>query len=175
MKKDNKSISVSGNRMIVTYHDTAKHFIYDLNKPDTTKDIRLFGKKFKGVKATEVKKDFLSVEHRELFDDLLYARHKMSQKEIDSLPIVKKYRIKVLSKEVERVLTQWKAEIVSRKVDSLLLKLFPNSPVVKEFINVQCEDKDNVYYNSINIHSMFSEMEIAEYLSSKGLFPKFRP
>lgn len=174
MKKDNKSISINGNRMIVTYHDTAKHFIYNLEKPDVTKDIRLFGKKFKGVKAEEAKQDFLNKEHRELFDDLLYARHKMSQKEIDSLPIVKKYRIKVLSKEVERVLTQWKAEIVTKQVDSLLLRLFPNSPLVKQFVNVQCEEKDNIYCNSINIHSLFSEVEIAEYLSSKGLFPKFR-
>ncbi len=174
MKKDNKSISVGGNRMIVTYHDTAKHFIYDLDKPDLTRDIRLFGKQFKGVKAPEIKKDFLSKEHRELFNDLVYARHKMSQKEIDSLPIVKKYRIKVLSKEVERVLTQWKTEIVSKKVDSLLLKLFPNSPIVKEFVNVQCDSRDNIYNNNINIHSIFSEMEIAEYLSSKGLFPKFK-
>lgn len=174
MKKDNKSISVSGNKMIVTYHDTAKHFIYKLEGSDATKEMRLFGKKFKNVTASEIKKDFLSKENRELFDDLLYARHKMSQKEIDSLPIVKKYRIKVLSKEVERVLTQWKAEIVSKKVDSLLLKLFPNSPVVKQFVEVQCEEKDNMNCREINIHSLFSEMEIAEYLSSKGLFPKFK-
>ena len=174
MKKENKSISVSGNKMIVTYHDTAKHFIYRLDEKGVTKDIKLFGKSFKGVKASEIKKDFFTKEQRELFDDLVYARHKMSQKEIDALPIVKKYRIKVLSKEVERVLTQWKAEIVTKKVDSLLLKLFPNSPFVKEFVNVQCEQRDKIYCDSINIHSVLSEMEIAEYLSSKGLFPKLR-
>lgn len=160
--------------MIVTYHDTGKHFIYNLDKPEHTRDLRLFGKTFKDVKAEDAKKDFLSSHHREIFDDLLYAKHRMSKAEIDDLPIVKKYRIKVLSKEVEKVLTQWKAEIVTKKVDSLLMKLFPNSPIVKHIVAVQSEEKDEVYSSNINIHSLFSEMEIADYLSSKGLFPKYK-
>jgi len=172
MKKENKSISVSGNKMIVTYHDTTKHFIYKLDDEGVTRDIKLFGKKFKDVTSSEIKKDCFTKKQREIFDDLVYARHKMSEKEIESLPIVKRYRIKVLSKEVEKTLTQWKAEMVTKKVDSLLLKLFPNSPLVKEFVNVQCEEKDKIYCDDINIHSLFSEIEIAEYLSSKGLFPK---
>lgn len=175
MKKENKSVSVTANKMIVTYHDTSKHFVYKLDPPsERTKELRLFGKKLKENQQKTVAKDFLTPQHREIFDDLLYARHRMSKKEIDSLPIVKKYRITVLSKQVEKALSAWKAEIVSKKVDSLLLKLFPNSPVVKELVQVQCEHKDKMYNDSVNVHSIFSEMEIAEYLSSKGLFPKFK-
>lgn len=174
MKKDNKSITVSSKKITVNYHDSAKHFTYKIEKGDPNREIKLFGKQFKGVKATDIKKDFLTPEQREIFNDLMYARHHMSKAEIEALPLVKKYRIKVLSKEVERTLTNWKAEVVSKSVDSLLLKLFPNSPVVKQFVGVQVEEKDQFYPDTINLHAVFSELEIAEYLCAKGLFPKFK-
>jgi hypothetical protein len=85
---------------------------------------------------------------------------------------MKQYRVKVLSREVEKTLTKWKAEVVSASVDALLLKFFPKSPIVKQFVEVQPDEKDTFYPDSFNIHSMFSELEIAEYLASKGLFPK---
>ena len=171
MKKDNKSITATRSKITIVYHNEGKHYTY---KIDPNRDIKLFGKTFKGVKATDIKKDFLSPQHREIFNDLVYARHRMSKSEIETLPLMKKYRIKVLSREVEKTLNKWKAEVVSKSVDNLLLKLFPKSPIVKQFVNVQMDEKDNIYSDSINTHSIFSELEIAEYLCSKGLFPKFK-
>lgn len=172
MKKDNKSITVTSKKITVNYHDSAKHFTYNIEKGDPNRDIKLFGKQFKGVKAADIKKDFFNKEQREIFDDLLYAKHRMSKSEIEALPLMKQYRVKVLSREVEKTLTKWKAEVVSASVDALLLKLFPKSPIVKQFVEVQPDEKDTFYPDSFNIHSMFSELEIAEYLASKGLFPK---
>jgi hypothetical protein len=172
MKKENKSITVSKNKITVNYHDTSKHFTYVIPKDSPTREMNLFGKQFKGTKASEIKKDFLTPEQRELFNDLVYAKHKMTKFEINNLPLIKKYRVKVLSKEVEKALTKWKNEIVYSKIDSLLLKLFPKSPVVKQFVNVGYEDVEDLYHNNISIHSLASEEQIAQYLSNKGLFPK---
>jgi len=171
MKKENKSITVTSKKITVNYHDTSKHFTYDI---DPNRNIKLFGKEFKGQKASDIKKDFLTREQREMFDDLVYARHHMTKSEIEALPLMKKYRVKVLSKQVEKTLNKWKAEVVSKKVDNFLLKLFPNSPIVKQFVEVQMDDKDDFYSDTIDIHSIFSEREIAEYLSEKGLFPKLK-
>lgn len=172
MKKDNKSITVSKDKIIVNYHDTMKHFIYSLPKDSPTRDISLFGKVFKGTKASDIQKDFLNPQQRELFDDLVYAKKHMSKAEINKLSLIKKYRIKVLSKEVEKVLTKWKNEIVYSKIDSLLMKLFPNSPLVKDIVNMPYEDVEDLYKNNIDIHSIASELQIAQYLAEKGLFPK---
>lgn len=172
MKKENKSITVSKNKITVNYHDTSKHFTYVIPKDSPTRDISLFGKEFKGTKASQIKKDFLNTQQRELFNDLVYARHRMTKSEINDLPLIKKYRVRVLSVEVEKVLTAWKNEIVYSKIDSLLLKLFPKSPIVKQFVNIGYEDVEDLYHNDISIHSLASEEQIAQYLSDKGLFPK---
>lgn len=172
MKKENKSITVSKNKITVNYHDTSKHFTYVIPKDSPTRDISLFGKTFKGTKASEIKKDFLTPQQRELFDDLVYAKNHMTKSEINNLPLIKKYRVKVLSKEVEKVLTAWKNEIVYSKIDSLLLKLFPKSPVVKQLVDIGYEDVEDLYKNNISIHSLVTETQIAQYLSDKGLFPK---
>lgn len=174
MKKENKSITVSKNKITVNYHDSAKHYTYMIQKNDPNRDIKLFGKQFKGVKASDIKKDFLTLEQRELFDDLVYARKRMTKFEINKLPLNKKYRVKVLSKIVEKELTKWKNEIVCKKVDSLLVKLFPKSPLVKQIVDMGYEDVEDLYDTPISIHSIASEMQIAEYLVEKGLFPKFK-
>lgn len=172
MKKENKSITVSKNKITVNYHDTSKHFSYVIPKDSPTRNISLFGKTFKETKASEIKKDFLTPQQRELFDDLVYAKNRMTKSEINNLPLIKKYRVKVLSKEVEKVLTRWKNEIVYSKIDSLLLKLFPKSPVIKQLVNIGYEDVEDLYKNNISIHSLVTETQIAQYLSDKGLFPK---
>lgn len=173
MKKENKSITVTKKTITVNYHDSSKHFTYRIEKGDPNRDIKLFGKEFKGVKASSIKKDFLNPSQRDLFNDLVYARHRMSRFEIDALPMIQKYRVKVLSKEVEKVLNRWKNEIVASKVDSLLLKLFPKSPIVKQFTSITLEEADEMYSTDISIHSIATESEIANYLVEKGLFPKF--
>lgn len=172
MKKENKSITVTKDKMTVNYHDTKKHFTYYIGKDHPTREITLFGKSYKESKAGDAKTDFLTPEQRELFNDLVYAPHTMSKSEINKLPLIKKYRVKVLSKQVEKVLTKWKNEIVYQKIDSLLLKLFPKSSLVKQIVNIGHDDVEDLYKTDISIHSMVSEREIAQYLSHKGLFPK---
>lgn len=174
--KENKSVTITSKKMTVVYHDKSKHFTYRIEKDDSaTKDVKLFGKSFKGLKSKDVKSDFLPPHLREIFDDLVYAKHKLSKSEIDALPLMKQYRVKVLSKEVEKTLSRWKAEIVSESIDKLLLKLFPNSPLVKQITETKMENADVFYSNAVDIHKMFTEKEIAEYLASKGLFPKLNP
>lgn len=174
-KQENKSVTATSRKITVLYHDSSKHFTYKIEKGDSaTREIKLFGKSFKGVKSRDVKQDFLPPHLREIFNDLVYAKHKLTKSEIEALPLIKQYRVKVLSKEVEKVLSKWKAEIVSESVDKLLLKLFPNSSLVKHIVNTKVEEKDAIYSNTVDIHSIFSEVEIAEYLSKKGLFPKFK-
>jgi hypothetical protein len=174
MKKENKTITVGKDFITVNYHDTKKHFVYPVQKDHgALRDIKLFGKSFKRQKASEIRKDFLTPQQRELFDDLLYSRKRMTQQEIDLLPVNRKYRILVIAKEVERILTEWKKEIIFTKVDSLLLKLFPNSTMVKQMVEVGTDYEDSDYLNNISIHSLVSEQQIAEYLLQKGLFKKF--
>lgn len=160
--------------MTVNYLDTRKHYTYFIDDNDPNKEIKLFGKKFKGSEAPKGKKDFLTPIQREMFDDLVYARHKMSKYEINTLPLMKKYRIKVLSIEVEKVLNQWKQEIIYSKIDNLLLKLFPKSPLVKQLVNTGYEDVKDLYPQNISIHDIVSEIDIAHHLVGKGLFPKFK-
>jgi len=169
MKKQKKPITVN-KKFIVKLNESV--IVHNIKKDDPNRQIKLFGKEFKGITQQELKKDVFTKEQRELFDDLVYAKKRMTKNEIESLPLIKKYRVKVLSNEIEKTLSQWKSEIVNSTIDSLLLKLFPKSKLVKDIVQVKPSVTDYISADSIDIHKMFSELEIAQHLASKNLFPK---
>lgn len=166
-----KSICVKADRITVVYADSRKHFTYPINQPDPNREIKLFGKTLHGVKALQAKEDYLPSAYRQMLDDVLYARQHMTKEEINELPIMRQYNIRVLGSKIERVLHNWKREIVNTKVDSLLLKLFPRSPFVRQLIEVGEGQKPEMDVNEINIFDLVNERQILSYLQERHLFP----
>lgn len=169
--KQNKTISVNAKTMSVVYTDTKKYYIYDIDNQDPTRDVKLFGKKFKGVTAQD-SKDYLNLKQRRILDDILYSKGKYSAEQIQKLPLMRQYYLLEGAFKVEKALYQWKKELVSKKVDNILLKLFPNSKIVRQLVKIT--EGKALYHdvNRIDIRNLVSEQQIVAYLQQKGLFPK---
>lgn len=166
--KEYKTISVGTNGMSVVYTDTNKHFNYKFDK-SIREDI-LYGKSLGDVKASDVK-DFLNPHQRQLFNDLLYSKGRYTEQEIKKLPVIRQYYITELAEKVDKVLYNWKRDLINERVDSTLLKLFPNSKIVKQLIEICKENRVGMDATRVDIRNLVSEKEIVTYLQTKGLFP----
>jgi|LakMenEpi03Aug12_release.lakeMendotaPanAssembly.Ray.scaffolds.fasta_scaffold02505_26 hypothetical protein len=167
-----KTISVEANKMSVIYTDTNKHYVYKLENQTPTKELVLFGKVYKGQRALSSKDDFLSPTHRRILNDILYSKHRYTDKQIKEMPLIRQYYILDVARKVEKVLYNWKKEIISTRLDNLLLKLFPHSKFMKQFVDVCKENPVGTDVSRTDIRTLVSEQEIVEYLRLKGLFPK---
>lgn len=171
-RKENKTISVNAKTMSVVYTDTNKHFVYHIDSQSPTRDIVLFGKNLRGVKAQDAKEDFLDKHHRRLLNDILYSKGKYTEDQIKKMPLIRQWYILDVSRKAERVIHAWKKEIISKQLDGTLSKLFPKSKLVKQFISMSTGETLGVDVTKINIRNLVTEKEIVEYLQLKGVFPK---
>ena len=169
--KEHKTISVGTNGMSVVYTDTNKHFNYKFDHP--VRQEVLFGKSLGNVKARDVK-DFLNPHQRQLLDDLLYSKGRYTEHEIKKLPLIRQYYITELAQKVDKVLYNWKRDLINRHVDDILLKLFPNSKLVRQLVEVCKEKQVGMDATRVDIRNLVSEKDIVTYLQTKGLFPPLK-
>lgn len=169
--KEHKTISVGSKGMSVIYTDTNKHFNYKFD--DSIRQDVLFGKSLGDVKARDVK-DFLNPSQRQLLDDLLYSKDRYTEQEIKELPLIRQYYITEVSKKVEKVLYNWKRDLINDHVDSTLLKLFPKSKLVKQLVEICKEKRVGMDATRVDIRNLVSEKDIVTYLQNKGLFPPLK-
>lgn len=171
-KKENKTISVNAKSMSVIYTDTNKHFVYQIDSQSPTREVVLFGKNLRGVKAQDAKTDFLDKHHRRILNDILYSKYKYTEDQIKKMPLIRQWYILDVSRKAERVLYNWKKEIIAKQLDTTLSKLFPKSRLVRQFIEMSTEKVPGIDVSKINIRNLVTEKEIVEYLQLKGIFPK---
>jgi hypothetical protein len=142
---------------------------------ETNKQIILFGKSFKSVKASSVKSnDFLDAYHREFLDDLIYSKERYSKEEITRMPVMRQYRINVLAEKTDKILYNWKRQLINEMVDNLLLSMFHKSKIVKQLVDKCKENQVGMDVTKINIHTLVSEKDIVLHLQKKGIFPKVK-
>ncbi len=170
--KENKTISVSAKSMSVIYIDTNKHFVYQIDSQSPTRDVVLFGKNLRGVKAIDAKKDFLDKHHRRILNDILYSKGRYTEDQIKKMPLIRQWYILDVSRKAERVLYNWKKEIIAKQLDATLSKMFPKSKLIQQFISMSTEETPGIDVSKINIRNLVSEKDIVEYLQLKGIFPK---
>lgn len=166
--KEHKTISVGSKGMSVIYTDTNKHFNYKFDHP--ARQEVLFGKTLGDVKASEVK-DFLNPHQRQLLEDLLYSKGRYTEQEIKQLPLIRQYYITELAEKVEKVLYNWKRDLVNDHIDNMLLKMFPKSKLVKQLVEICKEKRVGMDATRVDIRNLVSEKDIVTYLQKKGLFP----
>jgi hypothetical protein len=70
---------------------------------------------------------------------------------------------------VQKAINRWKQEIVNDRMDTLLLNLFPKSPIVKQMVNIGEDDaiKCNISAKDLKLNPYL----IAEKLVSLNLLP----
>jgi hypothetical protein len=159
-----KTISATTHGIIVSYSDAKKHMFVGYERPKYVKKIQLEGTaKYQNI-------DNFTPSQRELFMSTVYGFSAFTKNEIEAMSKTKKFKIKVAYTKANRILNRWKQEIINEGIDSLLISLFSNSPVIKKFTAVKGYD-DNIIC-SISFKELgINKKQIANKLIEYGILP----
>jgi hypothetical protein len=166
MTNPNKTVSANSKGIVVSFGDVNKHkFIkYECT---AVQQIQLYGT----VKYQKVEQPGFNPIQEKLFAEALYGLNFYTADELKKMPAEKKRSVIVLYTRVQKVLNRWKQEIICKQVDSLLIALFPNSPIVKFISENEYYDKDLECTMSLRDLGITSETVIAEKLIQAKLLP----
>lgn len=160
-----KTVSANSKGIVISYGDVNKH-MFTRYPVEHVRKIQLHGT----VKYQTIEKEFTPIQE-DLYQKLVHGFSAYTREELSIMSKTKKFKISVSYTKAHRILNRWKQEIVNEAVDSFMSRLFPHSPVVKQFINVKGYDD--------NLESVFtfkelgvSKKDIANKLIEFGLLPQ---
>lgn len=169
MYNTDKTVSASERGLIVSYTDTKKHFTMGYDRS------LKFNSKFQKVEFTSKfqKIDYFTFNpiQKKLYSKIVYGFEAFTQEELNSMSRAKKFRISVDYTKANRILNRWKQEIVNEMINSVLNKVFPNSPIIKQMTSV------NGYDDNLNCNISFKDLgitkkQIVNKLIEFGLLPQ---
>jgi hypothetical protein len=166
MHNPHKTVSANSKGIIVSFGDVNKHkFIkYELTGVE---QIQLYGT----VKYQKIEQVGFNPIQERLYAEALYGLNFYTAEELKAMPAEKKRSIMVLYTRVQRMLNRWKQEIIWKQVDSLLISLFPRSPIIKFISENEYYDRDLECPLTLRDLGITSETLIAEKLIQSKLLP----
>lgn len=158
----NKTISVNSNGIVISYTDSNKHRFIRFEKQDK---YRLMSAKYQ-----EIEKPVFNEKQQRIYSEALYGLTIYPDSMVQKMPKNIVVKIATRAEIVQRVINRWKQEIVNDKVDSLLLALFPKSPIVKQMVNIPADDsvKCKMSFKDVGLN----QEKIAKKLVSLNLLPQ---
>lgn len=163
MYNPNKTISVNSKGLVITFTDKNKHQFVKFERKNVLRNMP--------VKYQEIEEPVFNSRQQKIYSEAMYGLSVYSEEEIRRLP--KPVVIKIIARcnTVQTLLNRWKQEITNEKVDGLLTKLFPKSPIVKQFTAVK--GFDDTIKNNMSLKELgLTPKIIAEKLLSLKLLPQ---
>ena len=128
----NKTVTANSKGIVISYGDDSK-LRYVPYKSKEVADIQHFGK----VKYQQFDKPVLNRTQQKLYAEVLYGIKAYEQTELMALSHKDLLRITSVHRRVQHFLNRWKQEIMDTRVNNLLSKLFPNSPIAKTICSIK--------------------------------------
>ena len=162
-----KTVSANSKGVVISYRDSNKHmftayantYVQRIQMEGTTK-----------FQKAEIINYFTPLQ-KEMYSKVVYGFAAYTNEELNEMSPTVKSKIIVAYTRARRLLNRWKQEIINEQVDSFLINLFPNSPVVKQMVNVKGYD-DNLNTDYITFKELgISRQAIAEKLIQFGILP----
>lgn len=161
MNNSNKTISVNSQGIVINYTDSNKHMF--IRYPNQDKSLR----------KKEVQKfedDVFNERQQKMYEEALYGLSVHPESLVNRMP--KRVLLKIVTRcqLVEKAINRWKQEIVNNSVDKFLLTMFPNSPVVKDMVDIPADDtiKCKFTFKQLGV----TPMDVAKKLVSLNLLPQ---
>jgi hypothetical protein len=140
-----KTASANSKGVIISFRDTNKHQFVKYNEKPLYNNSRYYQKFDSPV--------FNNVQQK-VYAEALYGLNVYSEDEIKTMSKNKKFKIENTQIQVQENLNLYKQEIVNNQMNGFLIKLFPNSKVVKQMCNEN--ECDRTYINTLS----FKELKI---------------
>jgi len=161
-----KTASANLNGIVISFQENNKHkFIPYENQ--YVKRIQLYG----SAKYQQFEPPVFNLAQQKIYSEAVYGLNIFSKQELEKMPASKKSAIATHFNKVQRFLNAWKQEVVNRKLDGFLIKLFPKSSVIKHMVSIKGSDdsiKDKHSFKELGI----SKEMIANKLVESNLLPR---
>lgn len=141
------------------YGEKERTYVKEMSLKATLGHIQQYGK----VKYQPVEKPIFNKEQQRLYAEVIYGLTIFKPEEISKLSPKRKYEIVTTFKKSQKILNEWKQEIINFKVNGFLSKLFPKSKVVIDLINI------NGYEETIKCKHSFKELGLTQEVIAKKL------
>ena len=164
-----KTISANSKGIIISYGDVNKHmFTHYESKYSFINKIQIEGTtKYQKISET---KQFTFLQ-QEMYEKIVYGFAAYTKEELVSMSKTKKFSVTIAYTKAHRLLNRWKQEIINEQMNTLLVKIFPNSPIIKQMLSVNGYDDNldakNILFKDLGI----SKQAIATKLIEFGFLP----
>ena len=155
VNKSNKTISVNSEGMIISFTDTKKHQFIKFEKMDD------FPKRKK--ENQELETPVFNQRQQKMYAEALYGLSIYHENDVKKMPKNVVMRIITRCEAVQRTINRWKQEVSNSIVDKFLLDTFPNSPIVKQMVDVKGYD------DTINCKLSFKDLGMNQLTIAKKL------
>ena len=162
-----KTVSAGTKGIIISFRDANKHRFMPYENVQHIEDIQHKGK----TRYQVLEQPAFNKIQQELYAETVYGLSYFSPADVDKMSKSKKLRVLAKYAKAQRILNRWKQEIVYSKVDSILLALFPNSPITKLLVDTQGYDRQNRETHSFKELGLTQE-DVASKLMEVNLLPQ---
>lgn len=129
-----KTVSAQADGIIISYRESNKYQFMAYQDGHASK---------KPVKKYQaITKPVFNRIQQKIYAETVYGLNAYTHEQIVSMPKLKRQMIISRHSKVQQVLNQWKQELASAKVDSLLSFMFPRSSVIKAFVKINGYEKE---------------------------------
>lgn len=160
--KQNKTISVNSKGMVISYTDSNKHMFVNFENQDVPRTMP--------AKYQEIEQSAFNQKQQKVYSEAVYGLNFYPEVMVSKMPKKIVMKIATRCEMVQKAINMLKQDIVNSKVDSLLLALFPNSPLVKSIVDMEADEtiKCNFAFKDLGLN----QTKIAEKLVVLKLLPE---
>jgi hypothetical protein len=164
--KSNKTISANTKGIVVSFTDVNRNtYIPYSNKYVIEKQLE------PKPKYQHIEQSVFNVQQQKIYALSIYGLSVFSKEEVQKLAPEEKTKIIRNYTRIQSFLNKWKQELAEAKVNNLLLSLFHNSKIIKDFCSVNGYDKDHKDFHTFKELGLTQQV-IAKKLVEQKLLPK---
>jgi hypothetical protein len=161
-----KTVSANSKGIIISFRDANKHKFLTYENLQV-EELQIQGR----TRYQELEKPVFNKIQQKLYAETVYGLGYYSAQDVKLMPKSQKTRVLAKYAKAQRILNRWKQEIVYSKVDSILLALFPNSPITKILVDTKGYDRENKELHTFKELGL-SQQDVASKLIEENLLPK---
>lgn len=162
-KYQHKTVSANSRGIIVSFHDTKKHKFVNYSN-EYVENVQVYGKQPYNTPL------FNKVQQK-LYGEVVYGLNVYTNTQIQQMPehqkktIIRRYTI------AQRVINKFKQRVFQNLVDKFFLNLFPRSPILKAFSEIDAYDPKEIDRHTFKELGI-TQKDVADKLLEKGLLPR---
>lgn len=161
-----KTVSAGSKGIIISFRDANKHRFLPYENAHV-EEIQVKGQR----KYQPLEQPAFNKIQQQLYAEAVYGLGHFSEQEVAEMSKSKKLRVLAKYAKAQRILNRWKQEIIFEKVDSLLMALFPDSPITKVLVDTKGHDRNQRESHSFKELGL-TQQDVASKLIEVKLLPE---